>query len=530
MEPCGSGPRMNKLLPRIEDARTQVVVLAALFITAYWVPLRSMASIWMGDGDYSYGFMIPLVSAYLLWEKRKVLSTIPVRSAWGGLPVLLLFILLSLYGILGSSGNVAMPSVPVLVLLFTLFCFGIEAVKRLMLPLGFLFFMIPVPSVIERHLGLHLKAISTHLGGAFIALCNVPVNVSGNIIDLGVTQLQVVDACSGMRYIFPLLALGFLYVHFFERVLWKRSVCVLATIPLGILFNALRIGITGVLTDRFGPSVAQGFFHDLSGWVIFVFAFLMLFVISRVLRRFPPRPGAENLPVAPKSDLPLTANRGNTAPAFLVSAAVLVIVAAFSLSTSTLPPIHLAGGIQGLPLVMGKWKGNHETVNPVLIRESGAEEAFSGYFTNPSETSVSLYIGYRSSAFLADENFFHTPTVCIPSSGWIEREVKRRTITGVPYFNTLDITTMLIEKEGVRQLVYFWFQTKDQATNDKNINRFHLSLHALRRDNTYDLFLRPITPIDSAERIEDAEQRLDGFVRDFMPVLLQYLKGKQVTT
>jgi exosortase D (VPLPA-CTERM-specific) len=490
-----------------------------------------MVTIWMENDDYSYGYMIPLASAYLLWEKRKMLSTIPVSIVWGSLPLLLLFTLLSLYGILGSSGNVSMPSIPVLILLFTLFCFGIDAVKRLMLPLGFLIFMVPVPPVVEQYIGLHLKSISTRLGGSFIALCNIPVNVSGNIIDLGVTQLQVVDACSGMRYIFPLLALGFLYAHFFERVLWKRAVCVLATIPVGVLFNALRIGITGVLTDRFGPQVAQGFFHDLSGWVVFVFAFIMLFVIGRVLRMFPPRAVASGTPLAPQAQPVLSCPqvRPRTTSAFLISAAILLTVASLSLSTSTLPPTVVKGGIESFPLAIGAWKGNRDTVNPIMIRESGAEEAFSGYFTNRSDDWVSLYVGYRSTAFLANENFFHSPTVCIPSSGWIEEDVTRRRITRVPHFDTLEVTRMVIKKDGVRQLVYFWFQTKEWATYDKNINRFHLSLHALRRDNTYDLFMRPITPIGRSERIEDAEQRLDGFVRELMPVLLQFLKEKQVT-
>ena len=519
---------MNRLLARIDDTRTQIFVLTALFFTAYWVPLRSMAAIWIENEDYSYGFMIPLASAYMLWEKRKSLSAIPVRSAWSGLPVLLLFTLLSLYGILGSSGNISMPSVPVLIVLFTLFCFGVEAVKRLILPLGFLIFMVPLPAVIERYLGLNLKAISTRLGGAFISLCNVPVNVSGNIIDLGVMQLQVVDACSGMRYIFPLLALGILFAHFFEQAFWKRTVCVLVTIPVGILFNALRIGLTGVLMDRFGPRVAQGFFHDLEGWVVFVFAFLMLFAVSRVLRLFPPR-GQPAASIA-EHVLPTVEERRKTTSAFLVSSGILVVVAALSLSTSTLPPVAIAGGIESLPLVIGPWNGNQEIVNPVMVKESGAEQAFSGYFTDRSGGRVSLYVGYRSSAFLANENFFHSPTVCIPSSGWVEQDVKRRIITGVPSFGTLEVTTMVIEKEGIRQLVYFWFQTKNRATYDKNINRFHLSLHALNRDNTYDLFLRPITPINETEGIADAEKRLDAFVRDLMPVLLQFLKERQSTT
>jgi exosortase D (VPLPA-CTERM-specific) len=521
---------MNKLKSHIEDIRTQIVILTMLFIAAYYVPLKSMVSIWWENDDYSYGFLVPLASAYLLWEKRKTLGEIPVRSAWKILPVLVLFILISLYGILGSSGSASMPSIPILIILFTAFCFGIGSVKRLILPLGFLFFMVPAPAVLDSYVGLHLKAVSSRLGGAFISLFNIPVHVSGNVIDLGVTQLQVVDACSGLRYIFPLLALGIIYAYFFERVAWKRLFCVLVTIPLGVLINALRIGVTGVLTDKFGPKVSEGFFHDFSGWVMFVVAFIMLFLISRLLAVFSPKAeaGTESSALKPGHAATLAAEREKTTRAFLFSVAALSCVAALSLSTGNLPPVTIEGGIQGFPMLIGEWKGRPEIVDPDIVRKSGAEEAFSGYFISKSGGEVSLYMGYRGTAFLSNENFFHSPTVCLPSSGWVEQEVKRRTITNVPYFNKLDVTKMAIEKGGARQLVYFWFQTKDKATYDKSINRFHLSLHAILRDNTHDLFIRPITPINSAEGIEDAEKRLDGFVREMMPVLLQFLKEKQV--
>jgi exosortase D (VPLPA-CTERM-specific) len=514
---------MNKFKSYFEDIRTQIVVLAILFIAAYYVPLKTLVNVWWENEDYSYGFLIPLASAYLLWEKRKTLGEIPVKSAWGLLSVLVLFVLISLYGILGSSGNVSMPSIPVLIILFTGFCFGIEAVKRLILPLGFLFLMLPMPPVIEINLGLFLKAVSSTLGGAFIRLCNIPVHVSGNIIDLGVTQLQVVDACSGMRYIFPLFALGILYAHFFERVVWKQLFLALVTVPLGVLFNALRIGITGILTDKFGPKASEGFFHSFEGWVVFVFAFIMLFLISRVLVFFSPTASASEKSTAPA---PKPGHTVTLAP-FLFSVAMLSCVALLSLSTSTLPPVTIKGGIQGFPLLVGEWQGKYEIVDPVMVKDSGAEEAFSGYYMNGSGNDISLYIGYRSTAFLADENFFHSPTVCLPSSGWVEQEVKRRPISNVQLFDKLDVTEMVIEKAGIRQLAYFWFQTKDEATYDKNINRFHLSLHAIRRDNTHDLFIRPITRINSTERIEDAEKRMDGFVREMMPVLLQFLKEKQ---
>jgi EpsI family protein len=367
--------------------------------------------------------------------------------------------------------------------------------------------------------------VSSRLGGAFIGLFNIPVHVGGNVIDLGAMQLQVADACSGMRYIFPLLALGVLVAYLFERTRWKQVVYVLATVPLGVLFNALRIGITGVLADRYGVDAALGFFHDLSGWVIFIFAFAMLLVVGRVLRMLPPR-GASAQPPPEQQTGP--APRERTLPAFLVSSAILATVALFSLSTGTLPPVRIDGGIEGLPLEMGQWQGIRENISPDMITESGAEEAFSGMYSDRTGGQVLLYIGYRSTAFLANDNFFHSPTACLPSAGWSENDIAKKTITGIPHFGALNVMTMITEHEGMQYLMYYWFQTKDEATHDKNINRLHLSLHAVRRDNTYDLFLRPMTPIDPGERLENAEQRLNGFVRDLMPELMRYLKEKQI--
>jgi exosortase D (VPLPA-CTERM-specific) len=530
MEQFESGLCVIKLRPNISDIRVQITLLIIAFVAAYHVPLKSMANIWWSNDDYSYGFLIPLVSAYIIWDKRKKLKEITVGTSWGILPILFIFLLISLYGVLGSSGNVSMPSVPILIILFTGFCFGTESLKRLILPLGFLFFMVPVPAVIERTLGMHLKTLSTALGGAMISLFSIPVHVSGNVIDLGITQLQVVDACSGLRYIFPLLAIGVLYAYFFERILWKRLFCVLVTIPLGVILNAFRIGVTGILASAFSPKVSDGFFHGFSGWILFVVAFGMLFLISRLLNLIPSQLNSEKAPTVPKNShtafAPLKKN--STTGAFLISFTLLSSVAAFSLSTGSLPAITIEGGIQSFPLHIEEWSGRREIVDPVIIDASGAEEAFNGYYLDTAENEISLYIGYRSTAFLENENFFHSPTVCLPSSGWVEQYVERKTIDNIAYFNNIDVTKMVIEKSGDRKLVYFWFQTKDRATHDKNINRFHLSLHAILRDNTHDLFIRTITPIYSTENTETAELRLDMFTRQMMPVLLGFLEERQM--
>ena len=511
--------------------RVKILILLVLFVAAYWVPLQSMVGTWYKNEDYSYGFLIPVITAYLLWERRKELPGLPVKSSFAVLPLVLVFVLLSVYGILGSSGNIAMPATPIVFFLLFAFCFGVDAARRLILPLGFLIFMIPIPAFLERTIGLYLKSISSRLGGELIRMAGLAVHVSGNIIDLGVTKLQVVDACSGLRYIFPLLALGILYAYFFEKVAWKRIVCVLATIPIAIITNTLRIAITGILIPHFGTEVAEGFFHGFSGWLIFLAAFAFLFILGRILRLFPsPQPvGGGSVPVADPQEGAALPVRGNITKAFSISAAMLSVVAVLSLSTGSLPPVNIQGGIAGFPLAFAGWQGQSQPVDPEIIEESGAEEAFNGFYRNSGTgAGVSLYMGYRSTAFLATENFFHSPTVCLPMSGMEVKEESRRIIRGVPHLNELTVSKMVIESMGDRQLVYFWFQTKDQASHDKNINRFHLAMHAIKRDNTYDLFIRPITAIGRTETIESAEERLDEFVREMMAALLKFLQEKLV--
>lgn len=510
-----------------EDMRIQASMLAFLFIAAYWVPLKAMVSIWYNNEDYSYGFIIPLVTAYLLWEKRFVLKNIQAQSTWFIFPLLFLFVLLSIYGILGSSGNVSMPAIPLLAILFAAFCYGTQMTKQLILPLGFMFFMVPVPPIIERTIGLYLKSISSKLGGAFIDLFNVPVHVSGNVIDLGVSQLQVVDACSGLRYLFPLLAIGILYAYIFERITWKRILCVLITIPIGVLTNAFRIGITGIMVNIYGPGMAEGFFHGFSGWILFMFAFVFLFLFGWILRIICPE-SREKKTSEHQELIDLKTPAAGQSKAFYTSVVLLLAVAALSLSTKVLPAMKIQGGIESFSLAFAGWHGQAEFVNQDIVIKSGAEESFSAFYQNSRQEVVSLYMGYRSTAFLSNENFFHSPTVCLPSSGWEEKETVKHLINNVPFFGSIAVTRMIIERMGDKELVYFWFQTKNKATHDKNINRFHLTMHALNRDNTYDLFIRPITPLKKGESVEDAEKRMDQFVREMMGELLKFMKEKEL--
>jgi len=203
-------------------------------------------------------------------------------------------------------------------------------------------------------------------------------------------------------------------------------------------------------------------------------------------------------------------------------------VGILSYTTAALPPVKIQDGFSDLPLTIKGWKGRSENIDREMITASGAQDAFSATYQDTSRNIASLYIGYRSSPFLESENFFHSPYVCLPSGGWKTLQIANHTIPGVPQFGTITVRKMLSQKMGQKQLVYYWFQTKSRTSFDVNINRFHLAWHAIQRDNTYDLFIRPITPLECNETIEQAEARMDQFVRDMMSALLKFLEENQV--
>jgi EpsI family protein len=261
-------------------------------------------------------------------------------------------------------------------------------------------------------------------------------------------------------------------------------------------------------------------------------AFGCLFVVGRILALFPPKEKWWAKKANESKDKKVEQGSTKTVSriankAFYTSICLMAIVGILSLSAGVLPPVKIQGGLEKFPVSFAGWEGQSEIIDPEIVIASGAEESFSSFYQNVKQGPVSLYIGYRSTAFLSNENFFHSPTVCLPSSGWTILEETTRIIENVPQFGNMKVTQLIMEEMGKKQLVYFWFQTKNKATHDKNINRFHLTLHALRRDNTYDLFIRPITPIAPGESIESAQQRMDGFVRNMMGTLIKFFKENQ---
>src|SRR5262249_22292277 len=265
-------------------------VLAGLLVVAAFAAfnggLVELFIRWSKQEEYSHGFLIPFVTAWMLWSRRDALVASIGEPSWSGPVVIFVAAIMLIVGEL-SALFILLQVGFVVALLGIVLCLGGPSLLRVtFVPIAFLIFAIPLPYFIDSELSFRLQLISSQLGVAFIRLFGVPVYLTGNVIDLGNYKLQVVEACSGLRYLYPLLSLGFLAAYLFQAPLWQRALVFLSAIPITIVMNSFRIGVVGLLVDRWGTAQAEGVLHFFEGWVIFIACAAILALEIWLLARF----------------------------------------------------------------------------------------------------------------------------------------------------------------------------------------------------------------------------------------------------
>lgn len=240
---------------------------------------------WMDDPNYSHGLLVPLISAYFVWQQRQKLEELEVKPANSGI-ILIVFALLVLFaGVAAQEYFSRRTSFVFLLAGVVLFLFGWQWLKSLALPIGFLFFMVPLPYIVYDAMAFPLKLFVAKFSVISLKLMGVVVWREGNIIMFPQTVLEVADACSGLRSLMSLLALGVALAFFTQKSRGAMVLLVLLTVPIAILTNMIRVIGTGFLAQYYGAAAAEGFFHEFAGMGVFVLAMVLLFVCSGVLRK-----------------------------------------------------------------------------------------------------------------------------------------------------------------------------------------------------------------------------------------------------
>lgn len=252
----------------------------------YWSVVLLMVMDWETDENYSHGFIVPLVSIYILWSQKDKLLELASKgkSTWAGLVICVGSLAMFIVGRAGAEFFLQRSSLVFLLMGATLWLWGWEFFHAAVFPLLFLFMMVPLPYLIYDSVAFPLKLFAAQVSTEILYFLNVPVLREGNVIHLAHQTLEVADACSGIRSLISLIALGLMFAYFLESANWKRAVIVISTIPIAIAANVFRVAGTGLLAYHVSPKVADGFFHTFSGWLVFVAAFIGLFCVGGLLR------------------------------------------------------------------------------------------------------------------------------------------------------------------------------------------------------------------------------------------------------
>jgi len=264
----------------------QPVVLALLMLWLYYSILSNLVLQWWQDPNFSHGFFVPAFSAFLLWQDRRKLASLPVSPSWWGLPIIAMSLSVVVVGVLGAELFLSRVSLVLLIAGLIIFFLGWNHFRAVLFPWAFLFLMVPIPAIIFNQITFPLQLLASKVASILLPLARVPVLREGNVINLPAMPLEVAEACSGIRSLMSLTTLAIIYGALMESRKVIRVVLALASIPIAVAANSLRIVGTGLLVQYWDPDKAEGFFHVFSGWLIFVVSLLMLFLLHRILIGF----------------------------------------------------------------------------------------------------------------------------------------------------------------------------------------------------------------------------------------------------
>jgi exosortase len=283
-----AGPRLNPPLSWL-----QLAILLALAGLLYHSILGALLRNWWEDPNFSHGFFVPIFSAYVVWENRRSLSRLSIRPNWFGLLVIAGALSVLVVGNLGAELFLSRSSFVLLLGGMIIFFAGWRYFRALLFPWAVLFLMIPIPVVIFNQITFPLQFMASRMATWLLVFVGVPVLREGNVIHLPTMTLEVVEACSGIRSLVSLVTLAVIYGHLAERSKLKRVALVLAAFPVAVVANGLRIMGTGLMGQYWNPERAEGFFHEFSGWVIFILSLGMLFLVHRSLSLWKTQPRSQ---------------------------------------------------------------------------------------------------------------------------------------------------------------------------------------------------------------------------------------------
>src|SRR5271155_5875022 len=493
-------------------ARWQVFSLLLLIGWLYASTLGRLVLAWVGwapwrDPNFQHGIFVPLFALFILWQDRKNLRSILPSPSWTGVLAVILSQIMLVLGLLGAEPFSARVSLLVLLAGLIVIFRGWTFFRAVLFPWAFLFLMIPIPTLIMNKVTFPLQLLASKLATGLLRLVQVPVLQEGNLLTLAAKQLDVAEACSGIRSLITMVTLSIIYGYLLETRNWVRVTLVCFAIPIAVAANVFRIFGTGLLVQYWDPEKAEGFYHSLGGELIFVVALVMLFAAHRAITsiwKSGPRKAADDR--AAVRDTPARRETPDkNEPLRFALAAGLLLATAIGLQAHAHSEIFPQRAPLGsLPLEIDGWKGTDNTIDEASLNILGHPEYILRDYVDPGQTQpwIEIYIAYFPSQSAGDT--IHSPAHCLPGNGWIPSDRKVVQIAG-PDGSTFPVNRYVGAIGGEKpELVLFWFQAHGRAVSSGLDAKYYLFYDSIKMNRSDGALIRLRTPLLDGETAEAA--------------------------
>lgn len=505
------------------------IAALASVVSLYWIGMRALGESWMTP-EYSHGPLIPLLSFFMLLRQMRM-TTIheeAINDRWPGVVLAALSLTIAMLANIARIPDIASYALILFAGSLVLLRFGWRQGLAFWPPVLHLVFMLSLPAFMFWKVSITLQFWSSELGVFFIQLLGIPVYLDGNIIDLGVYKLHVAEACSGLRYLFPILSFSYIFSVLYTGPMWHKAILLLSAAPITILMNSVRIAFIGVIVDNYGIEHAEGFMHFFEGWVIFIICVLMLFGLAMLLQRLQkePKPLAEALDLSFEGmgDEARRLFTNTRSVAMTFSMAMFVAVAVAWHATPEREPVVVERAPFVLfPREIGGWAaGPSQPLPPNLEHVLGADDYRTGVYSKEGEAaSVEFFSAYYDD--LASAYGIHSPEICIPAGGWEMSTITQVPVSSADGSETFEVNRAVIQWGLNKQIVYFWFEQRGRQLTHDVTAKFYTLYDSVVRGRADGALVRYITPVVGDETEADAEARLNRFLQSSMDVIPRFI-------
>lgn len=506
-----------------------LLIAVGLMVFIYRDGLLLMTKWWERE-EYSHGYMIPFVALFLLWQRLNLLPKTTDRGSWLGFALVAIGLFTFLLGELSALYTLIQYGFLLSFTGIALAFFGASSMSLVWAAFAYLIFMIPLPNFLYFNLSSQLQLISSVIGVAVIRLFGISVHLEGNVIDLGAMQLQVAEACSGLRYLFPLMSFGFLIGYLYRGPLWQRIAIFLTTIPITILMNSFRIGVIGVTVDKWGIQMAEGFLHDFEGWIVFMGCVGILFLEIALFQLFSSQRRSPfdliNLDV-PKLSVKLSDFDLSPAKQRPFIAAFILLLAVTPYFATLSERIEIAPArerFNKFPLAHNGWIGHESSLEQNIIETlKFSDYMIANYAADQYAAPVNFYTAWYESQKKGAS--IHSPRSCIPGGGWRITDLDQHELADVSRGNgkALRVNRAIIQKGDYTNVVYYWFEGRNRNITNEYMAKWYIFWDSLIRARSDGALMRVVTAVPSGTSIDEADQRLQQFLADFYPLIPTYV-------